>query len=279
MCRLLGISPQAYYKREKRKKQRSQELDMVKSLVIDKRIIQPRLGTRKLYYLLSDEIKAKGIKLGRDGLFTLLRQEHMLVKKKKSYTKTTNSRHWMHKHDNYYKDMEILSPDQAWVSDITYLRTKSGFCYLSLITDAFSRKIMGYNVSLSLDSEGCINALKMALKGKKSSFNPLHHSDKGLQYCSTDYQEILASNNMKCSMTSGYDCYQNALAERVNGILKDELLPDLFENSKQAKQIVKQSIYIYNNFRPHLSLNMETPNNVYKKISEHQSTNFCNFVV
>jgi len=265
---LLGISRQAYYKRIQSRKKRSAELKLVKTMVVNKRILQPRLGTRKLYHLLSGSINSLGIKIGRDALFDLLRSEHMLVEPMKSYTKTTNSKHWLHKHPNYYKDLWITSAEQAWVSDITYLRTRSGFCYLSLVTDSFSRKIMGYHVSPNLQTEGCIKALEIAIKQKTYDTPTLHHSDKGLQYCSEDYQSVLKENLMKCSMTDGYDPYQNALAERVNGILKNEFFPDTFENLDQARKIVEQSVFIYNNIRPHLSLNMETPDHVHKKNSK-----------
>jgi putative transposase len=275
---LLGISRQAYYKRIQSRKKRSAELGIIKSMVIKERILQPRLGTRKLYYLLSDTIDSLGIKIGRDALFDMLRTEHMLVEPLKSYTKTTNSKHWLHKHPNYFKDMMVTNPEQAWVSDITYLRTKSGFCYLSLVTDSFSRKIMGYHVSPNLQTEGCIMALRIAIKQKTYNTPTLHHSDKGLQYCSEDYQLVLKENLMKCSMTDGYDPYQNALAERVNGILKNEFFPDTFENLDQARKIVKQSVFIYNNIRPHLSLNMHIPEYVHKKNSKPEPAVLSLFV-
>jgi len=237
-------------------------------MVVNKRILQPRVGTRKLYHMLSGQINASGIKIGRDALFDFLRAEHMLVVPRKCYTKTTNSKHWLHKHPNYFKDLWITYPEQAWVSDITYLRTKSGFCFLNLVTDSFSRKIMGYYVSQNLQTEGCVKALKLAIKQRSYDTPTLHHSDKGLQYCSDEYQSVLKENLMICSMTDGYDPYQNALAERVNGILKDEFFPDTFEDINQAVKIVEQSVYIYNNFRPHLSLNMNTPNFVHKKSSK-----------
>jgi transposase InsO family protein len=218
--------------------------------------------------MLSGQINASGIKIGRDALFDFLRAEHMLVVPRKCYTKTTNSKHWLHKHPNYFKDLWITYPEQAWVSDITYLRTKSGFCYLNLVTDSFSRKIMGYHVSPNLQAEECVKALKLAIKQRSYNTPTLHHSDKGLQYCSDEYQLVLEENLMICSMTDGYDPYQNALAERVNGILKDEFFPDIFEDINQAVKIVEQSVYIYNNFRPHLSLNMNTPNFVHKKSSK-----------
>jgi transposase InsO family protein len=278
LCKLLGISRQAYYKRIQSKKKRSSELEMIKSMVVNKRILQPRIGTRKLYHLLYDQINVLGIKIGRDALFDFLRNEHMLVVPRKCYTKTTNSKHWLHKHPNYFKDLWISYPEQAWVSDITYLRTKSGFCYLSLVTDSFSRKIMGFHVSPNLQAEGCIQALKLAIKQKSYDTHTLHHSDKGLQYCSEEYQSVLRENFMRCSMTDGYDPYQNALAERVNGILKDEFFPETFENIIHACKIVKESVNIYNKYRPHLSLNMNTPDYVHKKSSKLESAALSLFV-
>ena len=194
----------------------------------------------------------------------------MLISPRKSYTKTTNSKHWMHKHPNYLKDLKVFEPEQAWACDITYLRTRSGFCYLSLVTDMFSRKIMGYNLSPNLETEGCIKALEMAIKNRLYDVGTIHHSDKGLQYCSEDYQSILRKNLLKCSMTDGYDPYQNALAERMNGILKDEFFPDTFENIDQARLVVVQSVRLYNTVRPHLSLNMNIPELIHKKSSKRE---------
>lgn len=247
-------------------------------MVTNTRILLPRVGTRKLYHMLSGDIKDAGIKMGRDALFSLLRKEHMLIFPKKSYTKTTNSRHWMHKYPNYFKDLRINEPEQAWVCDITYLRTRAGFCYLSLITDSFSRKIMGHNVSSNLHTEGCIKALEMAIKNRSYGAVTVHHSDKGLQYCAEEYQSILRKNLLRCSMTEGYDPYQNALAERINGILKDEFFPDTFKDIDQARQIVKESIWIYNTIRPHLSLEMDVPESVHKKSSKLPSAALNLFV-
>ena len=262
-CRLLGISRQGVYKREKYVQHRMQELGEVKALVQEKRMLLPRLGTRKLYHLLEQQISAKGIKLGRDGLFSFLRAEHMLILPKKSYTKTTHSKHWLHKHPNLVKDMTLTAKEQLWVADITYIDTKESTAYLSLITDAYSRKIVGHHLHESLHTDGVAKALTVALKGKETKEKLIHHSDRGLQYCSEQYQSLHRRAGITCSMTDGYDCYQNAMAERINGILKEEFLVAKPKDVHQARKIIDESSWIYNNLRPHLSLNYKTPEQVH----------------
>lgn len=242
---------------------RVQELREVKELVQEKRMLMPRLGTRKLYYLLKEDFIAKGVKLGRDGLFSFLSAEHMLVKPKKSYTKTTHSKHWLHKHPNLVKDMNLTKKEQLWVADITYIDTLESTAYLSLITDAYSRKIVGHHLHESLHTDGVEKALEIALKGKESKESLIHHSDRGLQYCSEQYQRLHRKAGIICSMTDGYDCYQNALAERINGILKEEFIVVKPKDIQQARKIINQSIWVYNNLRPHLSLNYKTPDQVH----------------
>lgn len=239
-------------------------------MVLEIRMEQPRIGTRKLYYLLNKRFEEEGIKIGRDALFAYLRREDMLIKPLKSYTKTTNSKHWLRKHPNLLKDVKPKKKEQVFVSDITYVKTKDKTCYLSLITDAFSRKIMGYSLSENMNAENVAKALKMAIKNRITNHKLIHHSDRGLQYCSDYYQTILEKNNIKPSMTDGYDCYQNALAERINGILKQEFLLYKAENKEQLNKMIEESIYIYNNKRPHLSLNMQTPNKVHEKNGEER---------
>lgn len=264
-CKLFGISRQAYYQKIKRDQTRLQELNQVKALVIHQRIQMPRLGTRKLYYLLNEQFKRRNLKVGRDKLFMFLRSEQMLIKPRKTYTRTTMSKHWLRKHPNLIKGQQFRYAEQLWVSDITYLKTQTGNGYLSLVTDAISRKIMGYHLSEDLKTDGVLKALKMAVKRRKYNHQLIHHSDRGLQYCSQEYQQELALNNIITSMTDGYDCYQNALAERVNGILKDEFLVHTYQDVNQARKVIEESIYIYNNKRPHLSLNYETPEYRHKK--------------
>ena len=264
-CKLFEISRQAYYQKVKRDQAELQVLKQVKDMVMDQRICMPRLGTRKLYYLLNNQFKLRNLKVGRDKLFMFLRSEQMLIKPRKSYTRTTMSKHWLKKHPNLVKEKIFEKAEQLWVSDITYIKTQAGNSYLSLVTDAISRKIMGHHLSDDLKTDGVLLALKMAVKHRSYKHQLIHHSDRGMQYCSHEYQQELGRNNIITSMTDGYDCYQNALAERINGILKDEFLIHTYRDIEQARKVIKQSIYIYNNKRPHLSLNYKTPNYVHKK--------------
>jgi putative transposase len=240
-------------------------LAKIKPMVMNKRMKMPRLGTRKLYYLLQDEIKQSGIKIGRDGLFSYLKWENMLIKPAKNYTITTNSKHWLRKYPNLYLDSQITRPEQVFVSDITYIKSNERTHYLSLVTDAFSRKIMGYELSDDMSSEHVIKALQMAVKNRTSSLPLIHHSDRGLQYCSTIYQQALGKANIIPSMTEGGNCYQNALAERMNGILKQEFLIHKCNTGKELKKLISESIKTYNNERPHLNLKMKTPNFIHEK--------------
>lgn len=228
----------------------------------------PKIGTRKLYYLLKDEFVRQGIKIGRDALFAYLRSEHMLIKPSKSYTKTTDSKHWLRKHPNLLKEVEVNRPEQVFVSDITYVKSRQRTHYLSLVTDACSRKIMGHKLSDDLSAENVVQALKMAIRNRETRGPLIHHSDRGLQYCSSVYQEELKNNQIDPSMTDGYDCYQNALAERVNGILKQEFLVETCNTVKELETMINESIETYNDSRPHMSLAMQTPNTVHKKACE-----------
>lgn len=225
----------------------------------------PRLGGRKLYFLLKPAFAARGIKLGRDGLFDYLREHRLLVQPVKRYTKTTHSKHWMKKYPNLFEEQIVNRAEQAFVSDITYVETEEGVHYLSLVTDAYSRKIMGYEVSDNMCAESVVKALRQAARQRQTRRSLIHHSDRGLQYCSSIYQEELKRHDITPSMTDGYDCYQNALAERVNGILKQEFLLHKCQNLKELKGLVRESVDIYNHLRPHLSLNMKTPEEVHKK--------------
>jgi len=264
-CKIFGISRQAIYKQEHRYASKLLVLSKVKVMVRRQRMDMPRLGTRKLYYLLKQDFMNNRIKIGRDGLFDCLRKEHMLIKPLKNYTKTTCSKHWLYKHPNLMKTATIDKAEQLWVSDITYVRTKAQSCYLSLVTDAYSRQIMGYHISPDLKAEGSVEALKMAVANRAYKHPLIHHSDRGVQYCAEPYQQILRRNGIKCSMTDGYDCYQNALAERMNGIIKNEFLIQTAADIDQLRKMVKQNVEIYNKRRPHLSLNMKTPNQTHKE--------------
>ena len=262
---MFGISRQGYYQKQQRIEKRLEELSQVKADVIEERIHLPRLGTRKLYYRLSKQIRSKGIKIGRDALFAFLRSEHMLIKPKRSYHKTTNSKHWLHKYPNLLKDKKATRPNEIWVSDITYIDTKAGTSYLSLITDAYSRKIVGYHLHDSLHTDGVAAAMQMAIRQERINAPLIHHSDRGLQYCSAQYQQLLARHNITPSMTDGYDCYQNALAERINGIIKHEFLITKPMDIKQARIMIAEAVKLYNCRRPHLALNYQTPQLVHQQ--------------
>lgn len=262
---MFGISRQALYQAEARAIKRQKELDQIKPLVQQIRMDMPRLGTRKLYYLLKEDFNQIQIKIGRDALFNYLRSEHMLIRPRKNYTKTTNSNHWLRKHPNLLEELTPSRPEEVFVSDITYVKSREKTHYLSLVTDAYSRKIMGYKLSDDMSSENVVKALKMAVKQRKTDGKLIHHSDRGLQYCSSIYQNELNKNGIKPSMTDGYDCYQNALAERINGILKHEFLMEKCNTGKELEVLIRESIDTYNGKRPHLSLKMKTPNFVHEK--------------
>lgn len=265
VCDCFGLKRDAYYKYKRREDKRLEIEKKVVAIVQQRRKSLPREGVRKLEKSLKDQFTNAQLKVGRDTLFNILRKHNMLTLRKKYSTRTTNSMHRFRKYKNIIKDLEVTKPNQVWVSDITYIRTVKGFCYLALITDMYSRKIVGYNLSDSLELAGCVRALQKALQqpGKRSSL--IHHSDRGIQYCSNVYIQILKRNNIAISMTEENHCYENALAERVNGILKDEFyLDQTFTDVAHAKRATKNAINLYNEIRLHLSLDFKTPNLVYK---------------
>ena len=223
----------------------------------------PRVGTRKLHHMLSESLQDHNISIGRDGLFNLLSDYGLLVRRRKrKRAVTTDSNHPFRKYPNLIKELQVLRPNQLWVSDITYIRLINGFCYLNLVTDAYSRKIVGYCLYPSLKKEGTLEALSAALGGLPGKLEGrlMHHSDRGLQYCCKDYITLLQNNRVSISMTEKGDPYENAIAERVNGILKEEFVLDKgFNNFEQAKSKVKEAINTYNRVRPHASCNYLTP--------------------
>ena len=234
------------------------------SAVLNIRKRQPRIGVRKLHKLITPKLQEQGIAMGRDQLFDLLRANKLLIYPNKKYVTTTNSYHRFRTYSNLIKDLAVTKINQVFVSDITYITTLEGFCYLALITDAYSRKIVGYYLSHSLGIEGCLKALTMALKDVKHPEQLIHHSDRGIQYYSHAYVNLLTTNGVKISMTEQNHVYENALAERVNGILKNEfLLGEKLVSFKVAKELAAEAIAIYNNERPHLSLNYRTPTEVH----------------
>jgi transposase InsO family protein len=262
-CYLFGIDRQVYYRKIRRKINKQSKAEQVVSMVIEIRKSMPRLGTKKLYYLLSDKLQL--IKIGRDKFFDILRANHLLIQPKRSYHITTNSHHRFRKHKNQILDLEINRPEQVWVSDITYIGKREKPCYLSIITDAYSKKIMGHYVVDNLNTESSLKALRTAIKQRKNKDLPLiHHSDRGLQYCANDYQSILNKNGILTSMTQNSDPYENAVAERINGILKQEFMIDKYNQDLDImKRIVKEAINTYNVQRPHYSNYMLTPNQMH----------------
>lgn len=234
-------------------------------MVKKRRIELPREGGRKLHHALTDDFQQANLKIGRDRLFDILRQYNMLVLRKRSYTKTTNSYHHFHTYNNLIKDLKITRPNQVWASDITYLRTLNGFCYLALITDLYSRKIVGYDLSDSLELAGCLRAFQIAQRQARQATALIHHSDRGVQYCSHPYVNELKKKGIQISMTEEKHCYENAVAERVNGILKDEFyLDQCFSTTELARLATKNAIKIYNEKRLHLSLGYKTPKMVFE---------------
>jgi len=229
-----------------------------------------RMGGKKVYDKIKPEMENAGIKCGRNKYFNILREENLLVKYRKRFVKTTQSHHRFYKYPNLIESMVIHRSEQVWVSDITYIKTKKGFMYLFLITDAYSKQIMGYDLSDNLKTINAIKALKRAIKNRIYPNRKLiHHSDRGIQYCNPSYIEILENKEIGISMTSKYDPYENAVAERVNGILKTEYeIGGGFINEKDARREINHAIYLYNTDRQHLSCNMMTP------IDAHKTENY-----
>ena len=233
---------------------------IVLCLVREIREIMPMIGTRRLLYELAYPLQEHGIEMGRDQLFELLRFHGLLVRRRTRTVKTTDSHHWLKKYPNLTNGLLLNESEQLWVSDITYIRTLQGFSYLSLITDAYSRKIVGYGLYPTLEAVGCLDALALAIKSRKKECKLIHHSDRGIQYCSYAYVEILNEKNIYISMAQSGSPYENALAERINGILKNEFYPRrVYQNHKEAKKVLDSIIQVYNNRRPHSSLNYLTP--------------------
>lgn len=252
------------------------KIEIVLKLIKEQRRVMPRIGGKKLYSLLKDGFGKCNYKLGRDAFFEILKEHDLLVKRRKSYVKTTNSFHRYYVYKNLIQELEIVKPNQVFVSDITYIRVASSFMYLSLVTDLYSRRIMGWDLSNSLEAVGSIRALTMALSYLSKEDELIHHSDRGVQYCSNDYVSILISNNVKISMAEQGNPYENAVAERVNGILKDEFFLDQdFISAKIAQKSTGQAIETYNEHRPHWSLNLDTPSKRYfEKINDENTEIF-----
>lgn len=267
LCSWFGVTRQAYYQHKKHVKQELIKETIVLDMVRNIRLRHKRMGGRKLYSELTTRLNSHGIKLGRDCFFDLLRRNNLLIKPRKSYHITTNSKHWMRKYPNLIKDIEPMGINHILVSDITYWKIRNKHFYISFVTDAYSKMILGYNVAENMEAIESINALKMALRQiPKEATGVIHHSDRGSQYCSSEYIKVLNKRAIQVSMTQSGDPLENAIAERVNGIIKGEYLFDYdITTISEAKRILKLVVQLYNQERPHLSLNNMKPKNVYNE--------------
>ena len=264
ICDIMEISPQGYYKGRKKKERKELQEGIIIQLVHSHRREMPKLGGKKLYRMLLPDLVRMKIKLGRDKFLRLLGRNALLIHRKKRYAKMTNSSHRFRIYKNLIKEITPKNRDRIYVSDITYIIVEDSFCYLALITDLYSRKIVGYDISDSLNMEGSIRALKMAIKDKTDLSSLIHHSDRGIQYCSKLYTELLTENKIQISMSEKGNPYENAVAERINGILKEEfMLSETFRIKELAYKAVHQAIKTYNELRPHMSINYMTPNQKY----------------
>ncbi len=263
LCGYFGISRQSFYKWLKYEAKKHLENHIITQWVKDNRKVQKLEGCYKLWIKHKTEFNIE-VALGRDKFFDLMRDEGLLIRRKRKYVKTTNSEHGFRTYSNKIKDLKITRPNQVWVCDITYISTLEGFMYLALITDLYSRKIVGYDISDSLEAEGCRRALKRALSMVKNAKGIIHHSDRGIQYCCRKYIKLLKKHKMEISMAAKGDCYENAVAERVNGILKQEYDLGLkFIRKEIASRVTREAINLYNTVRLHKSINFKTPSEMY----------------
>lgn len=261
VCRKVGMSRQNYYARRRRRQRRQVDGELVAGLVRRERRLQPRLGTRKLYYQLQGELAEAGVRLGRDRMFAELRQRDLLLAPVPApYPHTTQSGHNLPVFRNRIKALVVARPNQVWVSDLSYLRTREGYLYLALITDKYSRKIVGWHAGDTLEAVGCVRALERALADLPASAQPIHHSDQGSQYCCHAYVDRLRERGLGISMTESNHCAENALAERMNGILKQEYgLGEELRTKADARRAVDQAVGLYNTRRPHTALGYLVP--------------------
>jgi transposase InsO family protein len=270
LCGWFGVTRQAYYQNGWKSVEISIEEDLLLKEVFSIRQNHKRMGTRKLYEKLHTFMLEHQIKFGRDALFNLLSSNHLLVRKRKRRIQTTQSFHWLRKYSNLIREFTPTRPNQLWVSDITYWKINGGHVYISFITDAYSHKVVGYHVAETLEAVESVQALKMALSGlfmePGGHFQLIHHSDRGVQYCSYEYVKLLKDNNIQISMTENGDPLENALAERLNGILKDEYLIDSPVNSmEEATKILARAVSLYNEDRPHMSIGNLYPSLVHEQ--------------
>jgi len=265
LCELANMTPQNYYARRSVWRRQQVDVQLVLELARAERAYQPRLGARKLYHLIGAELRAAGVKMGRDRLFEELRKAGLLVERKPSaWPKTTHFDPALPVFKNLLKRYQVSGRNQVWVADITYIRTQEAFLYLGLITDQWSRKIVGYHLGETLETRSVLNALAMALRGLQSGERPIHHSDRGCQYASHAYVKVVQQAGLQMSMTEKNHGAENALAERMNGILKQEYYLDAdFETRGAARQATVQGIHLYNYRRPHTALGFSTPGKVH----------------
>ena len=269
---MFGLSKQAYYQRIKAQQQKTNKYKVILYLILKIRKIHPKAGVRKLMEYLKVDLTIRNIKLGRDELFTLLRNNDLLVKKTKRFHITTDSKHFFYRSPNLLKNLEINHSEQALVTDITYIKTDEGHAYLALATDPYSKKIMGYHLDNNMKVDLVKKALKMAHQNKQFKVkNTIHHSDRGIQYCCPDYSEYAKKLGYSLSTTQQYDPYENAVAERINGILKYEYgLKRTLPNLLIARQMAAEAIEIYNHQRIHWSLDFKTPQQVHQAFNKHR---------
>jgi len=264
-CRLLGVTRQALYQHEWYNEELNIEAELIIQQVINIRKRHPIIGTRKLYLMLQLFLLEHQIKIGRDKLFDLLAAYKLLVRRRKRRISTTQSYHRFHKYPNLIREMEITGINQLWVSDITYYKAMGKFAYLSFITDAYSHKIIGYHVAQTLETIHSLKALEMAIKSAGGlNHKIIHHSDRGIQYCSDGYVKLLQDNGILISMTENGDPLENAIAERANGIIKDEYLTHYqYKTINEIEEKLIEVVAFYNNERPHMSCSMFTPEKVH----------------
>jgi putative transposase len=269
LCSLLGYSRQAFYQQQKAAERQVFEDELIIQQVLLLRQRQKKVGTRKLYNMLQPFFASHKIITGRDALFELLSRAKLLIRKRKRKTpRTTFSDHWLKKYPNLIIGISVTAPNTLWVSDITYITMKENFAYLSLVTDAYSRMIVGFYLGKDLSAAGCVKALKMAIEQLPEQAQLIHHSDRGCQYCSTEYVEQLYGNNISISMTQNADPRENAIAERVNGIIKQEFLQAEYDDFMQAAEAVSKAVNVYNTERLHSSISMLTPAQAHNGKSE-----------
>jgi putative transposase len=265
VCGLAGVTRQGYYQAKRERTRREIDEEALVELVLRERNVQPHLGARKVLVWIAKDLEAMDIQIGRDAFFDLLRERGLLLARRwRRGERTTDSRHGWRVYPNLYREMVLTGPHQAWLSDLTYLRTLEGFLYLSLLHDAFSRKVVGYALTESLEATGPLAALAMALGQLPCGAKVVHHSDRGVQYACGEYIRRLEARGLRVSMTQENHCYENAQAERLNGIFKQEYgLGETFATKRPVGRLVGQAIWLYNTRRPHTSLQYRTPESVH----------------